>query len=68
MIKLNKKMRKAYAEPLSNGWYVHRQSTHLIWRHPDGGTSTTAKTPSDWRAMKNAMTNFNNEDKKHGRC
>ncbi len=67
MITLNNKMRKAYAEPLSNGWYVHRASNHLIWRHPGGGSSTTAKTPSDHRAMKNALAYFRREDALNGR-
>ena len=67
MITLNKKMRKLYAEPLANGWYVHRASNHLIWRHPEGGTSTTAKTPSDHRAMKNALANFRKQDALNGR-
>jgi predicted RNA binding protein YcfA (HicA-like mRNA interferase family) len=26
---------------------------HLIWKHFDGATVTTAKTPSDHRALKN---------------
>ena len=64
---MNKKLKQAYAEPISNGWYIHRSSSHIIWRHPTGGTVTTAKTPSDHRAIKNALRYFKSEDIKYER-
>ena len=65
---MNKKTKQAFASQIANGWYVHRASNHLMWRHPDGGTVTTAKTPSCPRSFKNALRYFNSEDAKYGRA
>lgn len=39
------------------GYTIHRDSgKHLVWRHPDAATLvTTSRTPSDHRAVKNAL-------------
>ena len=64
---MNKKIKQAYASQIEAGWYIHRSSNHLMWKHPSGGTVTTAKTPSDHRAVKNALRYFKSEDAKYGR-
>ena len=64
---MTKKLKQAFAEPISNGWVIHRSSNHLMWKHPGGGTVTTAKTPSDHRSVKNALRYFKSEDIKYGR-
>ena len=41
------------------GYELRRQSKHLIWTHSTtGAVVTTARTPSDWRALRNITKNF----------
>jgi len=41
------------------GYELRRQSKHLIWHHPiTGAVVTTAKSPSDWRALRNIQRDF----------
>lgn len=41
------------------GFELRRQSKHLIWVHSTtGAVVTTARTPSDWRALRNIAKDF----------
>ena len=41
------------------GYELKRQSSHLIWQHQiTRAVVTTAKTPSDWRALRNIEKHF----------
>jgi len=41
------------------GYELRRQSKHLIWKHQiTGAVVTTAKTPSDWRALHKIEKHF----------
>lgn len=56
---MNKKTRKAFSKWIALGWYIKRNGNHLIWAHPQCKQCvTTAATPSDHRAMKNADRYF----------
>ena len=63
---MNKKLKQAYGKYIDLGWYIHRASNHIMWKHALGGTVTTAKTPSDHRAIKNASRYFESESIKYG--
>jgi predicted RNA binding protein YcfA (HicA-like mRNA interferase family) len=54
-VSINKQL---ITEMTALGYTIHRDSgKHLIWRHPDAATLvTTSRTPSDHRAVKNALS------------
>lgn len=37
------------------GFSLHRMSSHAVWRHPSGVQVVTSRTPSDHRALRNAI-------------
>jgi len=58
---VNKNLKKGLKKYIRLGWYVDRETTHLIWKHSKGGMVVTAKTPSDHRAIKNMCKHFEKE-------
>lgn len=55
MGKINGKLRDALD---SLGATLKREKKHLVWELPNGRTFVTAKSPSDHRAEKNALTDL----------
>ena len=56
---MNKDIKKLFKELKAQGWYIARESKHLIWRHESYTMQVvTAKTPSDVRAIKNIRKHF----------
>lgn len=41
-----------------NNFRLVRQTKHRVWRNPDGKVFVTPSTPSDWRAVKNQVTDL----------
>jgi hypothetical protein len=41
-----------------NGWVFTVTSNHIKAKHPSGQTATIAKTPSDFRALKNIRSHL----------
>jgi hypothetical protein len=58
-IEMTKELKKMMKQ---NDMELIRQKKHLIWRHKTLGFKvTTAKTPSDWRSLKNTQRCINKE-------
>jgi predicted RNA binding protein YcfA (HicA-like mRNA interferase family) len=50
---LKKEAKELLRDALRAGWYVVRQSKHVIVRHPDGRQDTISLSPSDYRGLVN---------------
>lgn len=55
MADAHKQLLRLFAE---NKYVLHRTHKHQVWRGPDGRIFVLPSTPSDWRAAKNALTDF----------
>jgi len=60
---MNNKLDKVLSNARANGWYIHRVGKHTIWKHPNGGTVTTSKSPSCHRAIANIKKDFERQYK-----
>ncbi len=62
-MKIPRKLAKQFKGPIANGWYILRTSSHLVWANSKGdGRVTTASTPSDINAYKQALRQFRKQD------
>lgn len=57
--------REVRAEALKYGYVLVRGKSHNFWRHPNGATVTTSKTPSDAYAMKKIAADFRRRFDEH---